>query len=191
MSEGSIFSLPNTPEGKPPEKENLLKRFLNLPLYKKLAIILLALSVVGIGCASAVIISNIIAGTTTVTGLTISILSPPLIPTQTSLETDYTNTIRVTNPMGAAVSGSFYLNFTTNNPPLHSTDFEIYIDLNGNGFETTEKLACTLDGNNKATCSTGVVTIPPGTKDYPIKIRFRSTLPIPANLDYALYVASA
>ncbi|MEM3426119.1 MAG: hypothetical protein QXW42_04140 [Thermofilum sp.] len=190
MSEGSIFSLPNTPEEKPPERENFLKRFLKLSLRKKLFIILMALSLAGIGYAGATIISNIISGTTTVTGLTVTVLSPPLLPTQTSLETDYTNTLRVINPLGASVSGSFYLNFTTNNPPLHATDFEVYIDIDGDGFETTEKLACTLDGNNKASCATPVVTIPVGTKDYPIKVKFKSTLPIPANLDYALYIAT-
>ena len=172
--------------------KGLAEKFKALPLAKKIAVILLIIGLIGAAGVGATIISNILSGTTAITGLTISAASPPLLPDQATLETDYTNTLRVYNPTGAAYTGWVTMNFTASRGPLESSHFEIYVDLNGNGvFESGEKMTCTVTSASQVKCTTPSFSIPSGTTDYPIKIRFKSGLPVPNTLNWQLYVEAS
>jgi len=172
--------------------KGLGERFKALPLAKKIAVILLIIGLIGAAGVGATIVSNILSGATSITGLTISAASPPLLPDQATLETDYTNTLRVYNPTGAAYTGWVTMNFTASRGSLESSHFEIYVDLNRNGvFESGEKMTCTITSATQAKCMTPSFSIPSGTADYPIKIRFKSGLPVPNTLNWQLYVEAS
>jgi hypothetical protein len=169
--------------------KGLAEKFKALPLGKKIAVILLIIGLIGAAGVGATIVSNILSGATSITGLTISAVNPPLLPDQATLETDYTNALRVYNPTGAAYTGWLTMNFTASRGPLESSHFEIYVDLNGNGvFESSEKMACTVISASQVKCATPSFSIPSGTADFLIKIRFKSGLPAPNTLNWQAYV---
>jgi hypothetical protein len=171
--------------------KGLGERFKALPLGKKIAVILLIIGLIGAAGVGATIVSNILSGTTSIVGLTVS-TPTPLLPPQATLETDYNNTLSIYNPSGAAYTGRISLNFTASNGPLQTAYFQIYVDLNRDGvFETGEQATCTLTSANQVKCSTPGITIPSGTTSLPIKVRFKSGLPVPNNVSWQLYVEAS
>jgi len=171
--------------------KGLGEKFKALPLAKKIAVILLIIGLIGAAGVGATIISNILSGVTSIVGLTVS-TPTPLLPPEATLETDYNNTLNIYNPSGAAYTGRVSLNFTASNGPLQTAYFQVYVDLDRNGvFETGEQATCTLTSANQVKCMTPSITIPSGTTSFPIKIRFKSGLPVPNTLNWQLYVEAS
>ena len=171
---------------------SIIEKFKSLPILKKIALVILIIASIGAVSVSAVIVSNLLSGVTEITGLSISIVSPPLLPDQSTLETDYTNTLRIYNPTGAAYTGVFTMNFTASRGNLESAHFEIYVDLNRNGvFDAGEKFTCTVITSTKVRCASPSASIASGTTDYPVKIRFKSGLPVPNTLSWQLYIEAS
>jgi len=165
------------------------QKFQSLPTWKKalvmLLLILIPMAVYGAGT----IVSNVLSGTVEITGLSVSIVSPPLLPDHAVVETDYVNSIAVSNPMGAGYPAVFVINFTSSKPGLEAGDFEVYIDKSlDHSFTADEKLTCTLINSTTVKCTSGSVSIPTGTNNYDIKIRFKSGLPVPTTITWKLYL---
>ena len=162
-----------------------------LPWKKILVCLLIAAGAIGFTVAAATIISNILTGTTTITGVSISPETSPLIPDNVALNTYVTNTIVVNNPTGAAVSAKFVFNFTA---PAGFTwaadDIEVWIDLNRNGvIEDVEKLSGAIHGNVLQFTSSAV-SIPIGTSNWKVQLRFAETDLVGKTVNWKVYVAS-
>ena len=160
-----------------------------LPWKKILVCLLIAAGAIGFTVTAATILSNILTGTTTITGISISPKTAPLIPSDVALNTLVTNNITVNNPTGAALNAKFIFNFTMPITPA-TDDIEVWVDLNRNNvIESGEKLTGAVHGNILQFTSP-TVTIPTGTSSWKIQVRFVETNLVGKSVGWKVYVAS-
>ena len=160
-----------------------------LPWKKILVCLLIAAGAIGFTVTAATILSNILTGTTKITGISISPKTAPLIPSDVALNTLVTNNITVNNPTGAALNAKFIFNFTMPITPA-TDDIEVWVDLNRNNvIESGEKLTGAVHGNILQFTSP-TVTIPTGTSSWKIQVRFVETNLVGKSVGWKVYVAS-
>jgi len=160
-----------------------------LPWKKILVCLLIAAGAIGFTVTAATILSNILTGTTKITGISISPKTAPLIPSDVALNTLVTNNITVNNPTGAALNAKFIFNFTMPITPA-TDDIEVWVDLNRNNvIESGEKLTGAVHGNILQFTSP-TVTIPTGTSSWKIQVRFVETNLVGKSVSWKVYVAS-
>ena len=160
-----------------------------LPWKKILVCLLIAVGAIGFTVTAATILSNILTGTTKITGISISPKTAPLIPSDVALNTLVTNNITVNNPTGAALNAKFIFNFTMPITPA-TDDIEVWVDLNRNNvIESGEKLTGAVHGNILQFTSP-TVTIPTGTSSWKIQVRFVETNLVGKSVGWKVYVAS-
>jgi len=163
-----------------------------LPWKKILVCLLIAVGAIGFTVTAATILSNILTGTTTITGISISPKTAPLIPSDVALNTLVTNNITVNNPTGAALDNAkFVFNFTAPAGFTWATDdIEVWVDLDRDGtIESGEKLSGAVHGNILQFVSP-TVTIPTGTSSWKIQVRFVETELVGKSVSWKVYVAS-
>jgi len=161
-----------------------------LPWKKILALLLIIVGAVGFTIAAATIISNILSGTTAVTGLTISAQTSPLIPGELAIGTAHQNTIVVDNPADAALTGVFVFNFTVSLDNPSPDDIQVWVDLDGNGIETDEELTGVVHGN-VIQFKSSEVTIPAGSSNWLIQVKFVDSDLVGTNVSWKVYVESS
>ena len=163
------------------------------PRWRRIiAALLIAVGALGITVAAAAIISNILAGTTTITGLTISPQTSPLIPTELSIKTPYQNSIIVSNPADAALKGVFVFNFTLPIESPSADDVEVWVDHNpkDNTIQNTDKLTC-LVREGVVSCRSREVSIPSGSSSWLMQVKFNEDALIGKSVEWKAYVESA
>ena len=171
-------------------EEHKLQYFKRLPWKKILVTLLIAVGAVGFTVAAATIISNILSGTTAVTGLTISAQSSPLIPGELAIGTAHQNTIVVDNPADAALTGRFVFNFTVSLDNPSPDDIQVWVDLDGNGIETDEELTGVVHGN-VIQFKSSAVTIPAGSSNWLIQVKFVDSGLVGTNVSWKVYVEAS
>ena len=145
----------------------------------------------GFTIAAATIISNVLSGTTAVTGLTISPQESPLIPGELAIGTAHQNTIVVDNPADAALTGIFVFNFTVSIQNPAADDIQVWVDLNRDGtIQTEEELTGTVHGSTIVFKSSSV-SIPAGTSTWKIQVKFVDSGLVGTNVSWKAYVEAA
>lgn len=160
--------------------------------WRKLAAIILLLAGAGLLMfTAAAIISNILAGTTSIIGIGISAASPPLIPAEARVGVMNENSIIVDNP-AAQLSARFVFNFTMPFTPS-AGDVEVWVDMNRNGVleDPYEKLTNPTVSGNTLTFTSPSLSIPSGSSSWKIAVKFANVNLAGQQVSWQVYMISA